>query len=82
MKSMNDDLTFPELANQVLHCDSQIFLAYDAQQAVQLVEHLGGAVTVVDLDSKGRDGLLLMQKLRERFPDLPVIAISSVLGVP
>jgi CheY-like chemotaxis protein len=73
--------TFLELANEILNCDRQIFLAYDAQQALQLMQHLGGAVALVDLDLQGNDGLWLLQRLREMFPDLPVVAISSVLGV-
>jgi hypothetical protein len=36
----------------------------------------------VDLDADGAHGLLDIRELRERNPDLPVIAVSSVLGVP
>ena len=60
---------------------NRIFLAYDAQQAFQLMRRLGGAVALVDLDVQGRHGPSLMEKLRERLPGLPVIIISSVLGV-
>jgi CheY-like chemotaxis protein len=81
-KRVDDATAFLELANKILNPDRQIFLAYDAQQAFQLIRHLGGAAALVDLDLKGKDGLSLMQKLRERFPALPVVAISRVLGVP
>jgi DNA-binding NarL/FixJ family response regulator len=79
---MHDATTFLELADEILSRDERIFLAYDARQAFQLMRHLGGAVAVIDLDSKAKDGLSLMRRLREGFPDLPVIVISSVLGVP
>jgi DNA-binding NarL/FixJ family response regulator len=79
---MDNAKTFLELANEILHFDRQIFLAYDARQAFELMRHLGGTVALVDLDLKGNDGLRLMQQLRERFPNVPVIAISSVMGVP
>jgi len=82
MTAMDDAATFQELAEEILNRDRKIFLAYDAPQAFQLMQHLGGAAAVVDLDLKGKDGLRLMQTLRDTFPDLPVIAISSVLGVP
>ena len=59
---MDESTTFLKLANEILNCDQQIFLAYDAQQAVQLMQHLGGAVALVDLDLNGNDGLWLMQK--------------------
>jgi DNA-binding NarL/FixJ family response regulator len=79
---MDNATTFLELANEIVTLDRQIFLAYDARQAFELMQHLGGAVALVDLDLKGNEGLRLMRKLRDRFPNLPVIAISSVMGVP
>lgn len=81
-KNMDDPTTLLELATEILNGDRQIFLAYDAPQAFQLMRHLGGTVALVDLDLKGREGLSFLRKLRQGFPDLPVIAISSVLGVP
>jgi CheY-like chemotaxis protein len=60
--------------------DRQVFLAFDGNQAFQLAQHLGFSVALVDLDLKGKEGLRLITKLREHFPDLAIIAISSVLG--
>jgi CheY-like chemotaxis protein len=77
---VDDDLSFLELASKILNRDRQVFLASDPQQAFQLAEHLGFSVALVDLDLKGKDGLSLIQQLTETFPDLPIIAISSVLS--
>jgi CheY-like chemotaxis protein len=77
---VDNDVSFLELASKILNRDRQVFLAFDAQQAFQLAEHLGFSVALIDLDLKGTDGLSLIQKLRESFPDLPIIAISSVLS--
>ena len=79
---MEDATTFLELAAVVLSGDRRIFLAYDAPQAFELTRHLGTAITLVDLDVTGNDGLGLIQKLRESFPEIPIVAISSLLGVP
>ena len=76
---VDDDISFLELASKILNRDRQVFLAFDAQQAFQLAKHLGFSVALVDLDLKGKDGLSLIESLRKNFPDLPVIAISSVL---
>ncbi|HEX3743567.1 MAG TPA: hypothetical protein VHW09_06545 [Bryobacteraceae bacterium] len=73
---------FLELAGRILSGDAQVFLVYDAGQALQLRQHLGSTAAVVDLDADGAHGLLDIRELRERNPDLPVIAVSSVLGVP
>ena len=75
----DNDISFLELASKILNRDRQVFLAFDAQQAFQLAKNLGFSVALVDLDLKGSDGLSLIQKLRENFPELPIIAISSVL---
>jgi DNA-binding response OmpR family regulator len=73
------DITFLDLASQILNRDRQVFLAFDAQQAFLLAKHLGFLVALVDLDLKGKDGLLLIQQLRDAFRDLPVIAVSAAL---
>jgi CheY-like chemotaxis protein len=75
----DNDISFLELASKILNRDRQVFLAFDAQQAFQLAKNLGFSVALVDLDLKGSDGLSLIPKLRENFPELPIIAISSVL---
>ena len=45
-----------------------------------MAEYLGFSVALVDLDLKGKDGLSLIDQLHESFPDLPIIAISSMLA--
>lgn len=75
------DRTLLELAGEILERDPRVFLVYDARQAFQLAEHFGFSVALVDLDLNGTEGLELVRKLRESFPDLPVIAISRILGV-
>ena len=59
----------------------RVFLAADAKQAFKLAENLGFSVALVDLDLRGQNGFELIRNMRERFPDLPVIAISGVLQV-
>src|SRR5579883_1677472 len=76
----DDDIEFLTLASELLNRDRKVFLAFDAQQAFMLAQHLGFSVALVDLDLKGKDGLLLIQKLRGTLPHLPVIAISSSIG--
>ena len=77
---VDDDVSFLELASKILNRTRQVFLAVDAQQAFHLAKDLGFSVALVDLDLKGKDGLSLIRSLRENFPDLPIIAISTVLS--
>ena len=69
-----------ELASKILNMDRQVFLAFDAQQAFQLAKHLGFSVALVDLNLKGKDGLSVIRRLQESFPDFPIIAISGALN--
>ena len=77
---VDDDFSFLELASKILNRERQVFLATDAKQAFELATHLGLSVVLVDLDLKGKAGLSLIQEMREAFPDLAIIAISSVLA--
>ena len=77
---VDDDLSLLELAGKILNQDRQVFLASDAKQAFELAERLGFSVALVDLDLKGKAGLLLIQRLRVSFPDLAIIAISGTLS--
>jgi DNA-binding NarL/FixJ family response regulator len=79
---MNDATACLKPANKVRKRDRQLFLAYDAAQAFQLMQKLGGAVALVDLDLKGTAGPAFLERLRENLPDLPVVVISSLLGAP
>jgi len=44
-----------------------------------MAKYLGFSVVLVDLDLKGKDGLSLIQKMRESFPEVSIIAICSLL---
>jgi DNA-binding response OmpR family regulator len=75
---VDDDLAFLEKAREILNRDRQVFLASDAKHAFRLAEDLGFSVVLVDLDLRGENGFELIREMRDRFPDLPVIAISGV----
>jgi DNA-binding NarL/FixJ family response regulator len=76
---VDDDPIFLEEAGKVLNRDRQVFLAINAQQGFMLAEKLGFSVVLVDLDLRGEDGFTLIERLHEAFPELAIIAISSVL---
>jgi DNA-binding response OmpR family regulator len=76
------DGAFLEDAKEILNRDGGVFLAFDAQQAFQLAKHFDFCVALVDLDQQGQDALPMIQRVRQSLPEIPVIAISSVLGVP
>lgn len=74
---VDDDPAFLEKAREILNRDRKVFLAANAEQAFKLSEDLGFSVALVDLDLRGETGLELIREMQERFPDLPVIAISA-----
>jgi two-component system chemotaxis sensor kinase CheA len=54
--------------------------AGDGQEALEKIRDLGGeaALVVTDVEMPRMDGRALTQKIRKEFPDLPVIALTSL----
>ncbi|HLJ49111.1 MAG TPA: response regulator [Bryobacteraceae bacterium] len=77
---VDNDSSFLELASKTLNRDRQVLLASNAEQAFELAKQVGLSVVLIDLDMKGKAGLLLIQQLRETLPDLAIIAISTTLN--
>jgi two-component system response regulator FlrC len=70
-----------EQAEKVLDSGRGVFFAGNAEKAKQLLRTVGAgfSVVMVDLDLPGQDGFSLIAEVRKNYPDLPIIAISSVL---
>jgi CheY-like chemotaxis protein len=80
---VDDDLAFLQkvqgvLANTV-HTPG-VLLAQDAAHAMKLLGSLGDEVSValIDLDLPGTNGFDLIDEMRKKYPQLPVIAMSGV----
>lgn len=74
---VDDDPAFLEKAREILNRERQVFLASTSQQAFKLAKDLGFSVVLVDLNLGHEDGLALIREIKNRFPGLPVIAISE-----
>src|SRR5579871_6768877 len=65
---------------------AQFFLRVGSQQAFQLAQRLGFSVALSGSGLSGKDGLLLIQRLRASFPDLPLLPSAafyrSTKGIP
>ena len=80
---VDDDPQFLDEVKAALTPASErgVFFAGDARQALALMHQLGSAVSLamIDLDLPGIDGFALITRMRESFPNVPVIAISGVI---
>jgi CheY-like chemotaxis protein len=78
---VDDDPTFLETAQDELELGRGIFLAATAEQAKSLMQSIGTgfSVALIDLDLPGQDGFSLIREMRQRFPEIPIIAISGVV---
>jgi len=76
---VDDDDAFLEQAQEILNRTRQVFLASDADRALELARELGFSVALIDLDLPGEDGFALIRKLRDIVPELSIIAVSSAL---
>ena len=77
---MDDDIAFLELWTRIPGVGRTGLSCSRCPAGDSIGEHFGSEVGLIDLDLKGEGGLSLMRNLRESFPDLPIIAISGVLG--
>ena len=78
---VDDDPLFLEEARTALMAQSDrgVFLARDAKQAWDLVRTVGSgfSVALIDLDLPDVDGFQLIAGMRNKLPDLPIIAITG-----
>jgi CheY-like chemotaxis protein len=77
---VDDDPVFLRQAGKQLNPRDGVLFARNADQAKALMSSVGArfSVLMIDLDLPGDEGPSLIREMRERFPDLPVIAISGV----
>ena len=76
---VDNDPAVLDQAQQILNRERQVFLALDANRALELSGNLGFSVALVDLDLPGGAGFDLIRTLRRSVPDLQIIAITSAI---
>ena len=76
---VDNDPAVLDQAQQILNRDRQVFLAMDANHALELAGSLGFSVALVDLDLPAGAGYVLIKTLRRSVPDLQIIAITNAI---
>jgi len=75
-----DDEAFLDGLEAVLQADGAFVVvgrAHNGQEAIDLAEELQPDLVVMDIEMPVLDGVEATRILRERMPDLPVLAISG-----
>jgi DNA-binding NtrC family response regulator len=72
---VDDDPEVLERASEILNRNRQVFLASNAEQALDMVDRLRFSVVLVDMDLPG--AYPLIQKLHDANPELLFIAIHG-----
>jgi len=75
-----DDEAFLDVLEAVLEAHAEFAVvgrARDGKEAVELAERLRPDLVVMDIEMPVLDGVEATRILRERLPDLPVVAISG-----
>lgn len=76
---VDDDPAVLERARDILGAELNVFFAGNAKQALELAEELTFSVVLVDIVLGKENGFALIGELRQRFPYLPVVAMSGVV---
>jgi DNA-binding NarL/FixJ family response regulator len=86
---VDDDSIVTRGLSQLINYESDLRVcgsAESAQRAFEAIARLRPDLAIVDLSLKGSNGLELIGKLKDRFPDFPVVVLSmheaSLLGLP
>jgi PAS domain S-box-containing protein len=77
---VDDDLNFAELTATYLERENEQFsveTATSAAEGLDIVEDSPPDCLVSDYDMPGRNGIELLQKVREQYPELPVILFTG-----
>ena len=74
---VDHDPTFLERAREILNRTRRVFFANNSHRAFKLAQDLGFSVVLVNLDLQGDDSLTLIREMHEKFPGLPIIAITD-----
>ena len=76
---VDDDPKFLAQAEEAFGKYERVFFAANAVHALELIGSVGAhfSVALIDLDLRATSGFEVIALVRGRFPDLPVIAISS-----
>lgn len=78
----DDDFLRKLIARQLRMRGAEVDEAARARAALDRLEARAYDILVADVQMPGRSGLWLLERVRERWPDLPVILISARTAAP
>lgn len=69
-----------ESVRSILTCvGHRVTLASDATEATELISSMEFDAAIIDYEMPGTDGVVLLEKIQEKYPLLPVIVVSGAL---
>jgi len=75
---VDDEKEFVTTLSERLHLRGvQSRTAFDGQEALRLIEEDPPQVVVLDMMMPGMGGLEVLQRIRQRHPDIPVILLTG-----
>jgi len=78
----DDPLVHGSLAETFQAQDYDVATASDGMQALQVLERVSVDLVVTDLKMPKLDGLELLGRIKDRYPQLPVVILTGFGDVP
>ena len=80
---VENDPSVAQVLGEVLRVEGHdVLVGLDGVEALNVVETTTVDGVFLDLVMPGLDGLSVLSRIRSRFPDLPVVILSSHAGPP
>lgn len=73
----DDQVLVKGLTRSLLAVGHEVWACFDGQEAMTNIDSLSPEMVILDVMLPGKDGFAILQDIRRRYPDLPVIMLTA-----
>ena len=79
---IDDEVSIIKALEMILTFEGyKIYSATSANEGLKILENEDIAAVLLDIRMEGMDGIICLEKIKERWPEIPVIMISGVATI-
>jgi DNA-binding NtrC family response regulator len=75
---VDDDQVVLDSCKRVFEAEGiEVYLVPSAKKALEAMEHHDFAILLIDVKMPEQDGMYLMRKVKEKWPEVPIVVMSG-----